>query len=273
MNLNPAELGSTLYDVLDLKPDASQQEVREAYQRTKAAYNKDSLALYTLISQSEREEILRRVEEAYIVLSDVDKRREYDRCHGLLELNPEEKPQGKVVSIDRVPPMDLNATEADLLVAPATDFMADAPASGGFESLGAPAPAPPPAPTPSEAPAPIQAPTAATPAATTAMASESLPMAQADGGLAQEIAGETEWKGAFLRKIREARRVSMEELSHATKISKTYITAIEEEEFKKLPAAVFVRGFLLQLCRILKIPGDSVVPPYMARYNQARARD
>ena len=40
----------TLYEVLDLTPDASAQEVREAYLRTKAAYGKDSVALYSLIS-------------------------------------------------------------------------------------------------------------------------------------------------------------------------------------------------------------------------------
>ncbi len=44
---------STLYDVLDLKPDASAEDIRDAYMRTKAAYNKDSVALYTLISPEE----------------------------------------------------------------------------------------------------------------------------------------------------------------------------------------------------------------------------
>jgi hypothetical protein len=260
-----------LYDVLDLKPDASLQEVREAYQRTKSAYNKDSLALYTLISAGEREEILRRVEEAYEVLSDGDKRREYDRCHGNLDLEqetamfPHSDPRSakKVISIDRVPPMD--SSTDDLLVAPSTDF------AGGLSADEVPEPAAPysePAPTPAFDPT---TPATATAAASPLPSSAQVASASHEPVLEQEISAEREWKGSLLRKIRDARKVSMEELSHATKISKTYITALEEEDYKRLPAPVFVRGFLLQICRILKIPGESVVAPYMSRYNQARA--
>src|SRR4051812_24037021 len=74
----------TYYDILDLRPDASPQEVREAYLRTKSTYNKDSVALYTLVSTEEREEMLRRIEEAYEILSNAEKRRDYDRNHGLI---------------------------------------------------------------------------------------------------------------------------------------------------------------------------------------------
>ena len=74
----------TYYDVLDLTPDASPQEVRDGYLRTKATYTKDSVALYTLIGSEEREEMLKQIEEAYVVLSNPEKRRDYDRYHGLL---------------------------------------------------------------------------------------------------------------------------------------------------------------------------------------------
>src|SRR5262245_46679928 len=115
----------TYYDVLDLKPEASPQEIREAYLRIKSTYNKDSPALYTLISPAEREEMLRLIEEAYEVLSSTERRREYDRHHGLLdprvEMTSRARPKGKIISIDRVPPME--AAEGDsLLVPPSTDF-------------------------------------------------------------------------------------------------------------------------------------------------------
>src|SRR3954468_17505735 len=99
---------STYYDILDLKPDASPQEVREAYLRTKSTYNKDSVALYTLVSADEREDMLSKVEEAYEILSNADRRREYDRHHGLLgaeeAMMPTSRPpkNKKIVSIDRV---------------------------------------------------------------------------------------------------------------------------------------------------------------------------
>src|SRR5689334_21287374 len=120
----------TLYDTLDISPDASPQEVREAYFRTKATFNKDSLVLYTLISPEEREENLKKIEEAYQVLSDPDKRRSYDQNHGLINTssNPfagvehQAETPSNVVSIDRAPPMDNLLEGENYLVPPATDF-------------------------------------------------------------------------------------------------------------------------------------------------------
>src|SRR3954447_17732418 len=74
----------SLYDILEIGPDATPQEIREAYLRSKAAYNKDSIALYTLITPDEREATLHQIEEAYDTLSNADRRKEYDRSHGLL---------------------------------------------------------------------------------------------------------------------------------------------------------------------------------------------
>jgi hypothetical protein len=281
---------ATLYDVLDLKPDASQQEVREAYVRTKSAYNKDSLALYTLISTQEREEILGQIEEAYEVLSNPEKRKEYDRCHGLMSSDAEyfsksRAPNKKIISIDRVPPMESLPDSERLLVAPATDFApADRPAAAQqdvetFSSPGLPssqgsaaaafvahatpqkAPAVP-APTLVQPPAPAQSPEA--PAA---------PAAPVETGIAYEITVETEWTGPFLKRVRDFRKVSIEEMASITKISKTYITAIEAEDFKKLPAPVFVRGFVMQVARVLRLPAEQVATPFMARYNKSRGND
>src|SRR4051812_29971105 len=136
---------SSLYDILELKPDASPQEVREAYLRTKSTYNKDSVALYTLVSADEREDMLAKVEEAYEILSSPDKRREYDRHHGILGADevmiPSSRPprNKKIVSIDRVPPMDPSLQGEDLLIAPTTDFSGEAD-TGLFSSSDAPIP-------------------------------------------------------------------------------------------------------------------------------------
>ena len=62
------------YEILDLTPQASPQEIREAYLRTKSAYSKDSVALYSLVSAEEREEVLRKVELAYETLSHPEQR-------------------------------------------------------------------------------------------------------------------------------------------------------------------------------------------------------
>ena len=86
----------------------------------------------------------------------------------------------------------------------------------------------------------------------------------------QEIAQEIEWRGMFIRKFREAKNVSIEELCDFTKITKTYIYAIEEENFDKLPAAVYLRGFVVQMSKFLKLPSEKVATAYMARHAQWR---
>jgi flagellar biosynthesis protein FlhG len=92
-----------------------------------------------------------------------------------------------------------------------------------------------------------------------------------DFALAEEISNEVEWRGPFLKKVREARRISIEELSKITKISKTYLSAIEEELFEKLPAPVFTRGFVTQFAKTLKLNHVPVVAAYMTRFQQAKA--
>ena len=72
-----------------------------------------------------------------------------------------------------------------------------------------------------------------------------------------------------MKKIRETKKISLEELSEFTKISRTYLKAIEDENYTKLPAAVYLRGFVTHMAKFLKIPADKAVPAYMARYHQA----
>lgn len=275
----------SLYDILDIKPDASPQEVREAYLRTKAAYGKDSVALYTLISTSEREDMLGRIEEAYDVLSSADRRKEYDRQHGLLEFDEEANTPSrvplnqKIISIDRVPPMESSRDSESLLVAPTTDFTA------GSGSV-APPPLPPtgsslnvlPGTTTNASNSPFETPSSAGIAKAdfadlrnpeppvAAPERPRSPSRAAESALAQKISQEVEWRGHFLREVRESRRISLEEMANITKVSKTYILAIEDESFAKLPAPVFLRGFVTQIAKVLKLPHEQVAAAYMARY-------
>ena len=53
-----------------------------------------------------------------------------------------------------------------------------------------------------------------------------------------------------------------------TKISRAYLTCLEEEEFESLPAAVFVRGFVVQAAKALKLPHEKVASNYMDHYRK-----
>jgi hypothetical protein len=50
--------------------------------------------------------------------------------------------------------------------------------------------------------------------------------------------------GEFLRRERELRRISLDDVAERTKISRRYLEAIEEERYDRLPGEAFVRGFI-----------------------------
>jgi cytoskeletal protein RodZ len=69
--------------------------------------------------------------------------------------------------------------------------------------------------------------------------------------------------GAFLKMVREYKRVSQEEIMDRLKISKNYLAALEEDNIAKLPANVFVRGFVIQYAKTLKLDHDKIAGAYM----------
>lgn len=67
------------YELLQVTYDASSFTIRQAYKEMVELYRKDSLATYSLFSDDERNDILARIENAFLTLIDRDKRYEYDR--------------------------------------------------------------------------------------------------------------------------------------------------------------------------------------------------
>ncbi len=66
------------YEILEISRDASFQEIDEAYRILRETYADGSLALYSLFSEGDAVVMRERMEEAYRVLSDLTRRREYD---------------------------------------------------------------------------------------------------------------------------------------------------------------------------------------------------
>ena len=72
--------------------------------------------------------------------------------------------------------------------------------------------------------------------------------------------------GQHLKGLREAKRMSLAEVSRATRVPVQSIERIEADRFDELPGEVFVRGFLRAYARALDVPGDEV----LARYTSSR---
>jgi cytoskeletal protein RodZ len=65
--------------------------------------------------------------------------------------------------------------------------------------------------------------------------------------------------GEYLRREREMRGVSLEEISAATKISIRFLQAIENEEVSKLPGGIFTRSFVRTYARYLGLDEERVL--------------
>ncbi len=71
------------YELLDLDTSATKADIQRSYCRLKKTYQADSLAIYSIVSGSEREYMETKIDEAYNVLMDDIKRHEYDKSLGL----------------------------------------------------------------------------------------------------------------------------------------------------------------------------------------------
>jgi hypothetical protein len=68
--------------------------------------------------------------------------------------------------------------------------------------------------------------------------------------------------GKFLRKERETRNISLEEVSAFTKIKEHHLKAIEEDRYELLPPALYVRGFLKIYAKYLSIDPKDIILQY-----------
>jgi cytoskeletal protein RodZ len=69
--------------------------------------------------------------------------------------------------------------------------------------------------------------------------------------------------GESLRRERELRGVTLEEISLATRISTRFLKAIEEERWNELPGGVFNRGFVRAMARYIGLDEENTVAEYV----------
>lgn len=290
------------YEVLEVAYDAPQHEVHKAYTRARATYAQDNPALYSMFTREEARDLLKLIEEAYSVLGNHGLRRNYDdtlqksssartlssvpRTATMPSMMGEEADHNALPdfmvpdpsipgSFDESQPIPTYSRpiEVTTLVEPPRAVQA-APQ----------APAPTVTASGNKLMDPIHA--AATGKRESILVTSSdftvrtresvVPLMPPDTGkcplgtykidteIEAEIAARTEFDGPFLQRVRVYKQVSLEKLSVASRIGKTYLIALESNDFKNLPAPVFLRGFLVQMGKQLGIDETKVVTSYMS---------
>lgn len=221
------------YEVLEVETNSTPGQIESAYVRAKNAYSGDSVALYSLMTRDECNEILGQIEEAYSVLGFPEKRREYDRLRGF------NKAAGAPVY------------ESDASSARANPIKKDAPRETvQYEDFGS----------------------------NLIEAKVSKITAQKKFGLEYNESSEmdarirdcNEFTGKFLKEIREYKNVTIERLAEMTRISKTHLTAMENEDVPKLPADVYVRGYVYQYAKVLKLNPEQVATSFMLHFKKLK---
>ena len=72
--------------------------------------------------------------------------------------------------------------------------------------------------------------------------------------------------GAYLKHFRRARGLSLEDVTKQTKILRSRVEAVEQEDTSVLPADVYVRGFVRALAELLEIPDpDGLARTYLEK--------
>ena len=74
--------------------------------------------------------------------------------------------------------------------------------------------------------------------------------------------GTTSLFGEHLKREREMRGVSLEEISAATRISVKFLEALENEQWAQLPGGIFNRGFIRSIAKFLGMDEDGLVAEY-----------
>jgi flagellar biosynthesis protein FlhG len=87
-----------------------------------------------------------------------------------------------------------------------------------------------------------------------------------------EIGPHTPITGPLLKQLREARGIDIHEISHKTKIGVGHLRAIEDERFDLLPAVVYVRGFLQEYAKALRLDVAHVLATLLERIRAAKAQ-
>ncbi len=194
----------SLYELLEVPADATLQEIAQAYKIARVTYQPSSTATYSVFSDEENQEILRRIEEGFSVLSDARLRREYDARLGRERFEAEREPQ----------------------------VAEPAPVLSGNDG----------------------------------QAAYALRSPESDLELEESIEPEDGvYDGTVLRRIRLSRGVELEEISELTKVNQSHLQFIEEDRYHDLPAPVYVRGFLREYAKCLRLDPRIVSDSYLQR--------
>lgn len=279
----------TYYELLEIAPNASESDIRQAYQRAKTTYSQDNPALYSVFTKEETRQLLVLIEEAYGILSNQTTRRAYDsrlthspfpaaqyssqsanshqasQGHHLKSGHPADEfiknagQNAKSSQQQNNQTKNITSSTPNAAVNPngKSNFSSPANNSDNSSREGRE----------SGAVRSVVNPALAIPAGHGRSLSGHYPL---NKELETYILETSDTDGPFLTKVRQYKKVELEQMSEKTRISKTYLNAVEKNDYSSLPAPVFVRGFIIQISRALGLDENKTAKGYMEKMKSVK---
>ena len=245
-NMTTMRDGTNYYEILEVAAQASQTDIHKAYQRAKATYSQDNPALYSMFSREEARELLRMIEEAYSILGNATLRKSYDDARSGAAAPAGPVNTSSMKSNSTTPSKAMHHNLPDFGEPEDARAADDAVVQmGGFM---------------------IRKKDSNRPTLPPGTGATSLSTYKLDENYEREVADFEDFSGPVLQKIRLYKNISVDKLSDATRISRTYLMAVETNDYKQLPAAVFVRGFIVQIARVIGINETKAAASYMKHF-------
>ena len=260
------------YELLEVSPKATSQEIHKAYERVRRVYEPNSIALYSLFSPDETAAITQRIEDAYRTLVYEDNRRRYDAL--LKEKEREELPDLPPLPSEPAyqPRQDQPSFPAEPKYQPRQDqlsFPAEPKHQPRQDQLSFPI-------EPAYQPHPAQ-PALTLPSENRYIrASEPLVPQPPLPKTVQEVVTPVsqfiaDFTGPAIKMLREQHGLSVQDIADRTKVGTRYLECIEEELYDKLPARAYTRGFLMLYAKALGCDPERMAGDYLKRYDAAMA--
>ena len=83
-------------------------------------------------------------------------------------------------------------------------------------------------------------------------------------------ANETVLPGERLRRAREEKGLSQEEACKHLRLSTSYMRALEQDDYERLPEAPFIKGYLRNYARFLGLPAEELARQFQQRVDEMR---
>ena len=256
---NNPQVEENYYQILEVQKTASLLEIRYAYEGKLEETQLEAFAAYSLLPEDETEEKLLHFSQAFVTLANPVARAKYDdelqqsmvsaemqpvtEKEQIKKLYSKKSVRGKTKTVP-LPPFSPEKAKAEKEIEIKKSVIRNIVEESHAERLG----------------------NYQKLSAKNELAEESL---EEFYSTFKTHGGKLSYNGTILQQIRKIKSVTLEELAQITCIRKTYLRAIEDENFSKFTSEIYLKGYLLCYIEALQLPKEQVLTDYVLLYKNS----